>query len=147
MSPIRGMARPRRPRAEHIAVGEALNQIRGKAPNCPDIEAAQSIASAVTEDLFAELQRTDDDELDLMLGELIESVRGSIWRLATSPEINTHADFMKIRIAIVESRAGRWLGDDQRATEKSELRKRLILRLSRRYLRIIRKLRFGDPTH
>lgn len=135
----RAMARPRRPTLEAVLVMQARDDLDPKR-SMTIAAIAKMIAVRVANRVvsFAEtpLEHADFDVAKNALEHLLECE--AIEELAFEVGIDTHADFMQIRIALLEARGGQFLDDTQYKLERQILRQRLARKLAGRYARHLR---------
>lgn len=135
---VQCMARPRRPVAEAQVVRRAAAMVVGER----GLKSAKSIAAYIAERVVAELDRERDaDPLELTFAAVERALHPPcpIHTLASCPEINTAADFLRIRVRKLQDRSGRYLAGPGQAKEGSAVQAELRSLLASRYGRVIRK--------
>lgn len=121
IGPVFAMARPRRPRAEIIAVHEAAALVRGETGLRAAQPVAREIAKRVMVAFFADLER-DDDALFHALAEMEQKLFPSPFlTLATCPEIDTARDYVDRWLKCLRARGGRFISIAEQAHLRDQL--------------------------
>jgi hypothetical protein len=133
---VRCMARPRRPYAEAQAVREAALIARAETGLTSAKALSREIARRVVVELMADLEA---DPLDLAFAAIERDLLQSPFqRLASCPDINLAAEFVKRRTKSVEDRQGRYLSPPEQAAERRAIESDLRDALAKRYDRQLR---------
>ena len=129
--------RPRRPALEARLVREAVADVDPSAPREP---LARSLAARVVRELGAFIDEPTDPTINA-LGELLRAACPTPVRaLATDPDVDTLALFIRRRIERLEARFGRSLSPADDLKERRSILKGLESVLTRRYLRHLRAI-------
>jgi hypothetical protein len=136
---IRGMARPARPQSEKKAVIEAADIVRSESALFTIESIAKEISQRVLHELRADLDRNIEDELSNAIAEIRSLLVVSPFALlATSAEIDTHRDFLQLRILALRDNGGKFLSSHEQEIERNKIEVELARRLAGRYARHLR---------
>ena len=138
IGPVMAMARPARPAAEIEAVREAAALIEQEIGRMSYPSIACEIAARVVSAMLSDLDRSDP--LAIALAAIEQQLLPSpIRTLAICPEINTLEMYLEHRVALLRSRAGRYLGSAEQRSEREAISAEMRKLLTGRYLRHLRK--------
>ena len=128
---VRCMARPRRPKAEARAVWEAAQIVQAETGRTSARALSREIAARVVAEFLRELEA---DPLDLAFSAIErELLRSPFQRLASCPDINLAAEFVKRRVKRLEDRQGRYLSPKDQVTEQHGIAVEMRFALASRY--------------
>lgn len=134
---IRCMARPRRPAEEGKAVCAAAAIVTQETGLTSARAVSREIAARVVSEFMRQLEA---DPVELAFAAIERDLlKSPFHNLASCPEINLAAEFLKLRIKRLEGRQGAYLSHPEQTSERASIDRELRALLAGRYDHALRK--------